>query len=97
MDYRTDDSFQHLQVKAGMILTKYENGRVRQEKTYLKLSLVKSIRALTQSINDVNVYRCNSCGASLSLLNGGRCEYCGQGLDLKEYDWVIEGYNMNNG
>ncbi len=92
MDYRKDNTFQHLQVKVGMMLTKYENGGVRQEKAYLKLKLVKSIRALTQSINDVNVYRCDSCGASLSLLNGGKCEYCGQGLDLKEYDWVIEGY-----
>jgi len=92
MDYQTDGNFQHLQVKAGMLLTRYENGGVHQEKTYLRLGLVKSIHALTQSINDVNVFRCDSCGASLSLLNGGRCEYCGQGLNLKEYDWVIEGY-----
>ena len=60
MDYRKDNTFQHLQVKVGMMLTKYENGGVRQEKAYLKLKLVKSIRALTQSINDVNVYRCDS-------------------------------------
>lgn len=92
MDYQADSNFQHLQVKAGILLTRYENGGVRQEKAYLNLGLVKSIRALTQSINDVNVYRCDSCGASLTLLNGGKCEYCGQGLDLKEYDWVIEGY-----
>lgn len=92
MDYQADDHFQHLRVKVGMLLTRYENGGVRQEKAYLNLSLIKSIRALTQSINDVNVYRCNSCGASLSLLNGGKCAYCGQGLDLKEYDWVIEEY-----
>lgn len=92
MDYQTDDKFQHLQVKVGIMLTRYRNGGVHQAKTYLHLNLVKSLRALTQSINDVNVYRCDSCGASLSLLNGGQCEYCGQGLDLKEYDWVIEGY-----
>ncbi len=91
MDYRADSNFQHLQVKVGILLTKYENGGVHQEKAYLNLALVKSIRALTQSINDVNVYRCDSCGASLTLLNGGKCEYCGQGLDLKEYDWVIGG------
>lgn len=92
MDYQSDSNFQHLQVKAGILLTRYENGGVRQEKAFLNLGLIKSIRALTQSINDVNVYRCDSCGASLTLLNGGKCEYCGQGLDLKEYDWVIEGY-----
>lgn len=92
MNYHTDDRFQHLQVKVGILLTKYENGGARQEKAFISLNLLKSMRALTQSINDVNVYRCDSCGASLSLLNGGRCEYCGQGLDLKEYDWVINGY-----
>ncbi len=93
MDYQADRNSQHLQVKTGLLLTKYENGGVRQEKAYLNLGLVKSIRALTQSINDVNVYRCDSCGASLTLLNGGKCEYCGHGLDLKEYDWVIEVYS----
>ncbi len=92
IDYQADSNFQHLQVKVGMLVTKYGNGGVRQEKINLALTLVKSIRALTQSINDVNVYRCDSCGASLSLLNGGKCEYCGHGLDLKEYDWVIKGY-----
>ncbi len=53
MDYRTEGDFQHLQVKAGMLLTRYENGGVCQYKSYLQLSLVKSIHALTQSINDV--------------------------------------------
>ncbi len=94
MDYHTEGNFQHLQVKVGLLLTRYENGRVRQEKACLMLSLLKSLHALTQSINDVNVYRCDSCAASLSLLNGGKCEYCGRGLDLKEYDWVIEGYQF---
>ena len=96
MEYQTEGDFQHLHVKTGILLTKYEANVVRQEKACLELHLVKSIRALTQSINDVNVYRCDSCGASLSLLNGGRCEYCGQGLDLKEYDWVIERYFIHS-
>ena len=90
MDYRAEGDFQHLKVKVGLELVTYRNGEAHKEKTYLQLGLIKSIRALTQSINDVNVYRCGSCGASLSLLNGGRCDYCGKGLDLKEYDWVIE-------
>ncbi len=92
MDYRADGEFQHLKVKVGLELVTYRNGEARKEKTYFQFGLIKSIHALTQSINDVNVYRCDSCGASLSLLNGGRCDYCGKGLDLKEYDWVIESY-----
>lgn len=90
MDYQTVEDYQYLNVNAKIGLTTYNNGRAFKTEAHLRMGLVKSIRAVTQSISDVNVYRCTSCGGSLSLLNGGRCEYCGNCLDLKEYDWVIE-------
>lgn len=90
MDYQTVEDYQYLNVSAKIGLTTYNNGRAFKTEAHLRMGLVKSIRAVTQSISDVNVYRCTSCGGSLSLLNGGRCEYCGNCLDLKEYDWVIE-------
>lgn len=92
MDYRVAGELQHLQVKAVIGVVSYENGNARERKIPIGLSLVKSVNAVKKSISDVNVYRCHSCGASLSLLNGGKCEYCGNCLDLKEYDWVIERY-----
>ena len=56
--------------------------------------MVRNVNAVTQSMNDVNVYKCDSCGAGLSLLNGGKCDYCGNGLDLKKYDWVITDFSL---
>lgn len=97
MDFQTKGEYQYLTVKLRLDLTLYENGRVGKAGTHLMLGLVKSIRAVTQSIHDVNVYHCNSCGRSLSLLNGGRCEYCGTRLNLKEYDWVIGQYEFLQG
>lgn len=94
MDYQTADGFQHLRVKVRFGVVVYENGSVHEKKAHMGFALVKSMKAVTKSINDVNVYRCHSCGASLSLLNGGKCQYCGNSLDLKEYDWVIEGYEF---
>lgn len=94
MDYQTAGGFQHLWVKVRFGVVTYENGNACERKAHVGFSLVKSMNAVTKSINDVNVYRCHSCGASLSLLNGGKCEYCGNSLDLKEYDWMIEGYEF---
>lgn len=94
MDYRTEGKYQHLQVKVRFYAAAYENGNSLVRTEHVGFSLIKSLEAVNRSINDVNVYRCHSCGASLSLLNGGKCEYCGNGLDLKEYDWVIEGYEF---
>lgn len=89
MNYHTDGRYQHLEVKTSIGLTACSNGRIIQNAVTLNLGLVKSLSAVTQSMSDVNVYQCHSCGSSLSLLNGGRCEYCDNRLDLKQYDWVI--------
>ena len=31
---------------------------------------------------------------SLSLMEGKTCRYCGRNLDLKQFDWVIEKYDI---
>lgn len=90
MDYHTEGEYQYLDTKVSLELAMYKNGAVRKTKIQLLLELIKSIQAVTQSMNDVHIYQCESCGASLSLLNGGVCEYCGNSLQLKEYDWVIQ-------
>lgn len=89
MDYRLQEGYQYLAVKVRLGLVLYENGRAAKRDAHLMLGLIRSVNALTKSINDVRVYHCTSCGRSLSLLNGGRCEYCGTTMNLKEYDWVI--------
>ena len=42
--------------------------------------------------NDVSLFRCRGCGASVSLVEGGKCKYCGNEIDYDDYDWVVVGY-----
>ena len=94
MEYHTHDQYQCLDVKVKAGLTVLQNGSVFRSEEHLRLYMVRNVNAVTQSMNDVNVYKCDSCGAGLSLLNGGKCDYCGNGLDLKKYDWVITDFMM---
>ena len=61
-------------------------------KEKVRLSLVKASDCRTEAVCEPKVLTCKGCGASLSLLNGGKCAHCGGTLDLKQYDWVIEDY-----
>lgn len=61
-------------------------------KEKVRLTLVKASDCKTESVCEPKLLTCSGCGASLSLLNGGKCEYCGNSLDLKLYDWVIQEY-----
>lgn len=94
LSFRSDNQYQYLEVKVKSALTVYENNAIGTAEDHLQFYLVRSIQAVTKSTSDVNVYTCHSCGANLSLLNGGRCEHCGNGLDLKVYDWVIAGFQV---
>ncbi|MBQ0058717.1 MAG: hypothetical protein KBS83_01975 [Lachnospiraceae bacterium] len=60
----------------------------------VRLSLIKASDCKTESVCEPMLLTCRSCGASLSLLNGGKCDYCGNSLDLKQYDWVIQEYTV---
>lgn len=91
LDYKADDIYEHLDVRAVVKLAIYDQNRVHHEKSLLYMTMLRERKAIEQSLNDVNVYHCKHCGASVSLLNGGVCEYCGNSVDLKAYDWVIEG------
>ncbi|MBQ4536923.1 MAG: hypothetical protein II994_04830 [Lachnospiraceae bacterium] len=42
--------------------------------------------------NDVTMFRCKGCGATISLVEGGKCKYCDNELDYAAYDWVVVGY-----
>ncbi len=53
------------------------------------LTLEKSAACKTEAVCAPSVLTCASCGAPLSLLDGGKCAYCGSALDLRAVDWVI--------
>lgn len=82
-------------MKVGVKLFRYRNGKIKEENE--KITLVMSARwdmhsALTEA---VHMYCCGGCGASVSLLEGGRCGYCGEKLDYAKYSWMIEAYYSN--
>ncbi len=94
MDYTQDDRSQTLEVQAAVqLLALTERGMGKGEEK-IRLRLAKSPTAKTSAVNDIAVYTCQSCGASVSLLNGGHCEYCGGRMDMFRYDWVITGFGQ---
>ncbi len=94
MDYMQDDTCQTLEVQAVVqLLALMEKGAGKREEK-IRLRLTKSPAAKTCVVNDVTAYACRSCGASVSLLNGGHCEYCDGRMEMFQYDWVITAFGL---
>ncbi|MCQ2494784.1 MAG: hypothetical protein MJ104_09295 [Lachnospiraceae bacterium] len=93
-DFRTDDVYQYLDLTRELFLTMDGQNGVTQEKRIVFVSLRQKRNHKIK--HDVSMYKCPKCGASISLVSGGRCDYCGYGLKLEEYDWVITGMNYTD-
>lgn len=94
-DYEADEQLKHLYLDVTVSYAEVGAGRVRANLLEdIKLHMIKSKATKTNIENDVMVYRCKSCGASISLLNGGKCPYCQSNLELYKYDWVIQEYQV---
>lgn len=94
-DYEEDEQLKHLYLDVTVSYAEVGAGRVRANLLEdIKLHMIKSKATKTNIENDVMVYRCKSCGASISLLNGGKCPYCQSNLELYKYDWVIQEYQV---
>ena len=94
LDYHCDETTQHIHMKAIANLTHAIGGRCKEIPETLELHLIKSAACKTQAVCGPSVLKCRNCGASISLLNGGKCEYCDTELNLWEHDWVIADYNV---
>lgn len=81
-----------LEAELSLLTTVGENCREIKEK--VRLAMIKASDCRTEAVCEPKLLTCSSCGASLSLLSGGKCEYCGNSLDLKQYDWVIQEYSI---
>lgn len=90
--FENKDGEQTALVRAELVLRDFINGRIKEHTEQVELNLVKSGRCKTQAVCAPSVLKCDSCGSSRSLMDGKKCTYCGHELDMRKYDWVINGY-----
>lgn len=89
-NYRRDEQFQYIDVIRQVRTLRDYGEQLKWESGDIKVTLKKKNDYKIK--NDVNIYRCPNCGATISLVEGGKCEYCGSEADYISYDWVIVGY-----
>ena len=94
LDFHHDETFQHIHMKAIANLTRVKDNSCREISETVEMQLIKSAACKTQAVCGPSVLKCRNCGASISLLNGGKCEYCDTELNLWEHDWVIADYQV---
>lgn len=89
-----ENGYQYIQLKRELNLQDDFGDRFGIRKEYLRLTIARKLGA--EVYNDVSIYTCKECGATISLVEGGKCEYCGNELNLIDYDWVITKYEKIN-
>ena len=89
-----EDGYRYIQLKRELNLQDDLGDRFGLRKEYLRLVITR--KQGTEVYNDVSIYTCKNCGATISLVEGGKCEFCGNELNLIEYDWVITKYERIN-
>ena len=94
LDFHHDEKAQHIHMKAISNLTRVTGDSCKETMETVELKLIKSAACKTQAVCGPSILKCRNCGASISLLNGGKCEYCDSELNLWEYDWVIADYQV---
>lgn len=87
-DYRTDATYQYIDVLRVANLQRDCGDRVVSESRTIKVTLCKKRKYRMK--REVVLYRCPNCGASISLKEGGICKFCDSKMDYMLYDWAIK-------
>ena len=95
LDY-TDDGYKYQIVsEADVELLRYDGAEVKPDREKIFITMSGHSGVNEEDIRAVSMYRCDSCGSSVSLLNGGVCAHCGQRLPYERYSLMIERYYSN--
>ncbi|MBR3149147.1 MAG: hypothetical protein IKF64_03175 [Eubacterium sp.] len=89
-----DEEKYTVKMEVSLNLLFYDNNRFKRGKEKLALTLIRAATCKTEAVCAPSVFKCKSCGNSITLLSGGYCEYCSAQLNLFEYDWVISEYEI---
>ena len=92
-DLKEEDGLRKLSLCAQIRLFFHDGRKVKSRRENIRLQLVRSAACKTRSVCAPSVMRCRNCGSSLSFSEGLVCRYCSARVDLREYDWVIAGFD----
>ena len=89
-NFRVDGEYQYIDVNRQVQVIQDCGNHFRSADGIISMTLAKKLSHKLK--NDVTMYRCAGCGASVSLVEGGKCQYCGKEMDYASYDWIITNY-----
>jgi DNA-directed RNA polymerase subunit RPC12/RpoP len=87
--FTVDEHNQYLTLAMTFDIFRLDGEHIRKRTEKLIVTAAKDKRNITQQICDTKVFKCENCGAPISLLEGKKCKYCSQEFHLERYDWVI--------
>ena len=89
-NYSMDENYQYMEVERSVRVLTDLGSNTGKRKDTVTLRLAKRIKHKIK--NEISMYTCHHCGATVSLTEGGICKYCGTMMDYDAYDWVIIGF-----
>lgn len=89
-NFWTDESYQYIELHRQIDIKKDGGRHLVNGRGFVAVTLAKKL--VNKRKNDVTMYRCNGCGATISLVEGGKCKYCDNEMDYAAYDWIVVGY-----
>ncbi len=89
-DYRVEGDYQYLDIHREIEVLQDMGDRLQPAGGVVGMTLAKKVSHKLK--NDISMYRCGGCGATISLVEGGKCKYCGNEMNYATYDWVVVGY-----
>lgn len=91
-NYRQEGDFQYIDVNREIRVMKDCGNHVEWAGGTIALTLAKKKEYKLK--NEINLYTCPHCGASVSLVEGGKCKYCDSEMDYAAYDWIVTKYEI---
>lgn len=92
--YQIQGAYQYLELHREIKVMQDCGSHLRPANGIVKVRLAKKVSHKLK--NDIVMYRCGGCGATISPVEGGKCSYCGNEMDYAAYDWVVIGYQHVN-
>ena len=93
-NYTIKGDYQYLHIRRQIEVLQDKGTHLQPGSGVVAMTLAKKRRYRLK--NDISIYRCNDCGATISLVEGGKCAYCGHEIDYGTYDWMIVDYKHIN-